>query len=244
MLNRMIEKIQSACDSVDALNAPTVVGRRQSNRPRSCLGQRLCVTLAAMLASAAPPSAAPADEPISAEEVRKTVDAAGGEARLLRLFRMKEVLALGSDPEKKGSPRTTVVEPPLHWWSGTKDRVAAEKEPAVFLVWAWTLGALVDPKSKLEALPAAKYEDRELYGIRIHETISPPMDLYFDRETRRLKTIEWRADRHVFSEWRETDGVHYPARCVGYKLKDGRRWYGTEIVELERLNTLPEGLSR
>src|SRR5262249_12556528 len=64
-----------------------------------------------------------AAEPVSPALVKETVDAVGGEAKLLRLFRMKELLALGADPEKKGSPRTTVVEPPEHWWQGTKDRV-------------------------------------------------------------------------------------------------------------------------
>jgi hypothetical protein len=48
----------------------------------------------------------------------------------------------------------------------------------------------------------------------------------------------------VFSDWRQLDGLWYPARCVGYKLKENRRWYSTEIVELERLDKLPEGLSR
>lgn len=185
-----------------------------------------------------------AGEPVSPELVKETVAAVGGEAKLLRLFRMKELLALGADPEKKGTPRTSVVEPPEHWWQGTKDRVVVDKEPAVKLIWAWTLAAIVDPKSKLETLPDAKVEDRPVYGIRVSETITPPMDLYFDRETKRLASIEWRADRHVFSDWRTYDGVQYPARCVGYKLKEGNRWYGTEIVEIERLSELPEGLIR
>jgi hypothetical protein len=183
-------------------------------------------------------------EPPSAELVRATVDANGGEAKILRLFRMKELLVLGADPDKKGSPRTTIVEPPLHWWQGTKDRVVVEKEPAIFLIWAWTLGALVDEKSKLESLPETTIEGRKAYGIRISETITPPLDLYFDQETKRPLCIDWRADRHVFSDWRQLDGLWYPARCVGYKLKENRRWYSTEIVELERLDKLPEGLSR
>lgn len=216
----------------------------QSLRSWARVGQCLCLVATTVLVLIEGACSAAGGEPVSKDVVQRTVDAVGGEARLLRLFRMKERLALGADPAKPGSPRTTVVEPPGHWWAGTRDRVTAEKEPAVYLVWAWTLGALVDPKSKLETLPDAKHEDREVYGIRISETISPPMDLYFDRTTRRLATIEWRADRHVFSDWREVDGVHYPARCIGYKLKDGKRWYGTEIVELERLQDLPAGVSR
>ncbi|MBL8828158.1 MAG: hypothetical protein JNM18_14355 [Planctomycetaceae bacterium] len=176
--------------------------------------------------------------------VQETVAAVGGEEKLLKLFRMKEVLAVSSDPEKKGSPRTSVLEPPAHWWLGKKDRVTQEKEPATFLVWGWTLGALVDPKSTLETLPDAKVGDRPVYGISISGTITPPMKCYFDRETKRLATIEWRADRHEFSDWRQVDGTWYPAKCVGFKLADNKRWYGTEIIEIERLKELPEGLAR
>src|SRR5262245_43873288 len=82
----------------------------------------MLVVLAAMSASALE-----AAEP-STELVKQTVDTVGGEAKILKLFRMKELLVLGSDPEKKGSPRVTVVEPPAHWWQGTKDRVTVDKE--------------------------------------------------------------------------------------------------------------------
>lgn len=204
---------------------------------------RLQIAAAFVVFAASSVAVAIADEP-SAELVRQTVDAVGGETKILRLFRMKELLALGSDPEKRGSPRTTVVEPPAHWWQGTKDRVAVDKEPAVWLIYAWTLAALVDEKSKLETLPDGEVEGRATYGIRVSQTIAPPLDLHFDKETRRLATIEWRADRHVFSDWKQQDGLWYPARCVGYKLKDGKRWYATEIVELERLDKLPDGLTR
>jgi hypothetical protein len=202
---------------------------------------RLLSTLVVLVLLSA--SSLEAAEP-SAEVVKQTVDAVGGETKILRLFRMKELLALGSDPEKKGSPRTTVVEPPAHWWQGTKDRVTVDKEPAIWLIYAWTLAALVDDKSKLEALPDGEVEGKPTYGIRVSATITPPLDLHFDRETKRLATIEWRADRHVFADWKQQDGLWYPARCVGYKLKDNKRWYATEIVELERLDKLPDGLTR
>lgn len=183
-------------------------------------------------------------EPVPDQVVRDTVRAVGGEEKLLKLFRLKELLAVTADPDKQGSPRVSVLEPPGHWWLGTKDRVVQDKEPATYLVWAWTLGALVDPKSQLETLPDVQVEDRPAYGIRISGTINPPMDCYFDRQTKRLASIEWRGDRHVFSDWRQIDGTWYPARCIGYKLKTGNRWYHTEIVELERLSELPAGLSR
>lgn len=185
-----------------------------------------------------------AAEPVPAELLKGTLDAVGGEAQLLRLFRIKERVALGDDPAKPGSVRVSVLEPPDHWWVGSKDRVKDEKEPAIFLVWAWTLRALVDPRSQLELLPDIVHEDKPAYGIRIAGSIAPPMDCYFARDSKRLVRLDWRADKHVFSDWKEADGVAYPSRCVGYKLKDNRRWYHTEIVELERLSELPAGLAR
>lgn len=205
-----------------------------------------CLALAEVAARAADP--APFDGkptgPADAMLVKQTVDAAGGEAKLLRLFRMKEMLALGSDPEKKGNPRTTVVEPPGHWWAGTKDRVTVDKEPAVFLVWAWTLGALSDAKSKLETLPDVRHADRDLYGIQVEGSITPSMKLYFDRATKQLAVIVWRDSRHEFSDWKTTDGATYPSRCIGYKLATGNCWYNTTILEIERLAELPKELSR
>jgi hypothetical protein len=38
--------------------------------------------------------------------------------------------------------------------------------------------------------------------------------------------------------------VWYASKCVGYKLATGKRWYHTEILELERLKELPAGLER
>ena len=210
--------------------------------PLAKLRKLAAAVLTGLVAAAAEQnSMSPVDaaEPPPAARVRAAVDAAGGEAKLLRLFRMEERLALGDDPAKPGSPRTSVVQPPKHWWLGKRDRVAQDKEPATFLVWGWTLGALVDPQSKLETLPEKEIEGRRTFGIRIGGTITPAMDLYFDEGTNLLAAIEWRSDRHVFSDYREADGCRYPAKCIGYKLKDGKRWYHTEIVKLERLAEVP-----
>lgn len=75
-------------------------------------------------------------------------------------------------------------------------------------------------------------------------TIDPPMDLYFDKDSNRLVRIDWRTDIHRFSEWQDRDGVKYPAKCVGYKKSSGKPWYFSEIVELEWLSEVPEGLKR
>lgn len=183
-------------------------------------------------------------DPEPKELVQKVVKAAGGQDKLLTLFRIKERLAIGADPKAKGSERVSVLEPPKYWWLGKRERVGDDKEPATFLVWAWTLGALTDGKSIIETIPAVMEEEKPAFGLRVKGTIEPPMDLYFDQAEQRLVRIDWRADIHRFSDWKEHDGVKYPAKCVGYKKATGKPWYFTEIVELERLKELPAGLKR
>jgi len=108
--------------------------------------------------------------------VQQLIKAAGGEDKLLKLFRYKEKLNVSSDPNKKPNERTSVVEAPNYWWMNKKERVSQEKEPAIFLVWGWTLGAITDPKSKLETIPELKDGDQTLVGIRVSETVKPAMD--------------------------------------------------------------------
>jgi len=207
------------------------------------LHMRLTTTLALCLLLHLP-LATVAEETDADVVAQKVVAAVGGEAKLFRLLRIAEQLNVSSDPDKKPNKRISVLEPPDHWWLGKKDRVQADKEPATYLVWAWTLGALVDPASKLELLPAIVESEKPALGLRISETINPPMDLYFDQETSRLLRIDWRSDIHRFSNWKEHDGMWYPANCVGYKKASGKPWYFTEIIELERLESLPDGLQR
>ena len=64
-----------------------------------------------------------AAEPETATLVADAVEAAGGEDKLLKLFRIKERLNVSSDPEKKGNERVSVLEPPNYWWLGKKERV-------------------------------------------------------------------------------------------------------------------------
>lgn len=189
-------------------------------------------------------AAEPAASGDAAGVVAQAVKAAGGEAKLLKLLKIKEELVLGADPAGKKSVRTSVLEPPKYWWLGKRERVGQDKEPATFLVWAWTLGAVTDSKSKLAALPETVDEGKPVVGVRVSETITPAMDLYFDKATGRLVRIDWRSDIHRFSDWRVHDGAGYPARCVGYKKASGKPWYYSQIVELERLSELPEGLTR
>lgn len=205
---------------------------------RSAFCVSLFVSLALIIAA---PAGA---EPEPADLVKKAVTAAGGEDKLLKLFRIKERLNVSPDPTKKGNERVSVLEPPTYWWMGKKERVKDEKEPATFLVWAWTLGAITDKKSKLEVLKEITDNEKPLFGLRVSGTITPAMDIYFDKETGLLARIDWRADIHRFSAWKEHDGVKYPSKCVGYKKKDNKEWYFTEILELERLKELPPEYKR
>lgn len=200
----------------------------------------LCWTVAALVASC--PVITRGQQADTKPIVERVVKAAGGEEKLLKTFRMKERLNVSSDPAKKGAERVSILAPPHVWWLGKTERVSEEKEPAIFLVWAWTLRALVDPKSKVEVLPDIVEADRQVFGLRVSETIQPAMDLYFDKTTARLLRIDWRSDIHRFDDWKEHDGATYAARCVGYKKSTGKPWYFTEVLELTRLKELPADL--
>lgn len=182
-----------------------------------------------------------AAEPAPAELAKIVVKAAGGPEKLLKLFRMKEDLYLGS--AVKPTVRTSVLEPPAHWWMSGRDRVVQDKEPAIDLVWGWSLTILVDPKSKLAAAPAVTIDDRPAVGLVVTESVKTPLTLYFDAETHRLVRIDHRGHQTLFSDYREADGFHYPAKSKGINPQ-GKEWYHTEIKEVERLAELPEGLKR
>ena len=192
-------------------------------------------------------SSAAADQIDTATLSRQVIAAVGGEDILLRLFRTRETVNVSSDPEKKVPERVSVYEPPKYWWTGKRERVKNETmpdEPATFLVWAWTLGVLTDPATQLETLPEIVEQDQPVVGLRVSGTISPPLDLYFHNSSHLLQRIDWRSDILRFSDWKEHDGVKYPAKCIGYKKASGKPWYFSEIIELERLQTIPEGLQR
>ena len=188
-----------------------------------------------------------AAEPSPEVLVKEVITAAGGEDNLLKLFRTRETVNVSSDPEKKVPERVSVYEPPKYWWTGKSERVKDEQkpdEPATFLVWAWTLGMLTDPASKLEFIPDVIEADKPAAGLRVSGTVTPAMDLYFDKTEKRLVRIDWRSDIHRFSDWKEHDGVKYPAKCTGYKKATSKPWYFAEIIELERIQELPNGLKR
>ncbi len=189
----------------------------------------------------ADPASVPAPGPL----VEKAVAAAGGQGKLLKLFRMKEKFHFGDAPEppegKKPSTRESILEAPDYWWVGKKDRTG---EPAKFDVWAWTLGAVVDPRTKIETVPDIQEEGKPAPGIRLSGTVTPAMELYFDPASALLLRMDWRGDIYRFSEWKDHDGTKYPSKCVIFKKSTGKPWFFHEITELERLKDLPEGIIR
>ncbi len=177
--------------------------------------------------------------------VDKVVAAVGGADKLLKLFRMKEQFNFGSElaTVEKSSKRESIVEPPTsNWWIAKTLRT--DPEPAKEDAYAWTLGVLLDAKSKIEIAPDIMEAEKPLFGIKVSGTIEPAMEMYFDKADSRLVRIDWRTDIYRFSEWKECDGVKYAAKTVMYKKATGKAWFFHEITELKRLLTLPEGLVR
>jgi hypothetical protein len=181
------------------------------------------------------------------ELIHAIIKAAGDEKDLLRRFQIQERLNVSDDPEAAlGKPRESVFDGHDHWWfrAGKGAWKKKENEPAVNLVWVWTLQAFLDEKSKITLLPEIVDGEATCVGLRISESITPPLDAYFNKETLRLTRIDWRKDIHRFSDWKEADKVFFPARCIGYRKETGKPWYVSQISELNRLETLPDELTR
>lgn len=198
------------------------------------------------LRAAEPATAAPKGivSPAALPLIRKAVQVAGGETNLLGYFTFKDRVLLGEKDTGFGAKRESVMDAPRHWWlkspGGYTERT---DEPAVFLVWAWTLRALTDPASTVEPVPDMKDGDVELWGLRVSGSVKPAMELYFSKTNDLLARIDWRNDIHRFSEWRLLpSGMKYPARVVGYKKASGKIWYFDEVTEVSPLKELPEKL--
>ena len=175
------------------------------------------------------------------ELVSKVITAAGGEEKLLTLFRMEERYNAGKERVSPGTSRVSVVEPPNSWWIGTNVR---GQEPAKITTWAWTLGVLKDEKSKLALIPDVTDSEKELTGLQVTGSVDPAIDMYFDQKTHELVRVDWRNDIYRFSDWKEYDGTKYPSKCAMFRRNSGEPWFFHEIVTIERLKELPEGLKR
>jgi acyl-CoA thioesterase I len=193
----------------------------------------------------------PGRENEAAARVREVVTAAGGEEKLLKLFRFEERLLIKSTltPLKTDDKpnRTSTVQVGDNWWIGTAKRA---KDKVRVLCWSWSLRVLLDPKSKTETLPAAKIGDVAVVGLRVTESIAEPVDLWFDAEKKQLVAIDYTDTRHFFSEWKTTDAGHrYPSHVTGHRFADlaakttkDKQWYQTDILSLTPLDALPADL--
>jgi len=203
---------------------------------------RFCLAVCLILFGAN--NAALAEESASSaaqELVRKAVSAAGGEAQQLKLFRMKERYSSGTEYVSPGTARESVIEIPDRWWLGTTER---GKEPAKTVAWAWTRCILTDAKSKVELIADITDNDKLLAGLRVTVSVTPALEMYFDKNDHSLVRVDWRNDIFRFSEPKEYDGFKYPSKCVLYKRDSGKPWFFHEIVSLERLKKLPEDLKK
>ncbi len=177
--------------------------------------------------------------------IHEVIQAVGGPEKLLRKFRMKEQFHAGTEPApldgKSPSKRESILDAPGYWWIGKNERAA---EPAKYDVWAWTLVALIDPKSKVTIVADVVENEKTSLGLQISESIDPPLTIYFDEETKLLVRMDWRSDIYRFSEWREHDGLKYASKTIMFKKATGKPWFYHEITEVERLKELPTNLTR
>lgn len=192
--------------------------------------------------------------PSAKKRVEEVVTAAGGEDKLLKLFRYRERVLITSTPaapvtkDEKGN-RTSVVQVGGDIWIGTAKR---DKEKVNVLCWAYSLRILLDPKSKMQILPDVVVAGNPALGLRVSESIKQPIDLLFDKQSKRLVAIDEGNTRHVFSDWKETkEGHRYPAHVVGFRFADrangtlnDKQWYQTDILELTPLKELPAELKK
>ena len=193
-----------------------------------------------------------ADESDAKQLVKQVVEAAGGEGKLLKLFRFRERMLITDTPaapvtadEKEN--RTSVVQVGGDWWIGAEKR---DKDKVRVLCWAWSLRILLDPKSKLKPLPATMVVGQPVLGVRVSESIKDSIDLWFDKDEQRLIAIDYADTRHIFSEWKtSTEGYKYPSHVAGYRFVDRskgaiheKQWYQTDILELTPLSELPADL--
>lgn len=186
--------------------------------------------------------------------VGQVVAAAGGEDKLLQIFRFRERVLITATPaapvtENEKGNRTSVIELPSNWWLGKNKRAP---ETAHILTWAWSLRILTDPKSRVENIADTTIAGQSVIGLRVTESIKDPLELFFDSATQRLVCIDYLDSRHTFSEWKQTaDGFHYPAHVVGHKFTNrmtktlsDKQWYQTDILELTPLKELPAELAK
>jgi hypothetical protein len=193
-----------------------------------------------------------ADEQDAKKFVETVVKSAGGEEKLLKLFRFRERVLITATPaapvtaEEKEN-RTSVVQVGGDWWI---DKNKRDKDKVRVLCWAWSLRILLEPKSKVTTIAKTIVAGKPAFGLRVSESVKDPIDLLFDKESNRLVAIDYTDTRHLFSEWKvTTEGHHYPSHVAGFRFTNRaagtlneKQWYQTDILELTPLTELPPEL--
>ncbi len=194
-----------------------------------------------------------ADEADPGKRVKEVVAAVGGEEHLLKQFQFSDLVLIASTPTAPVTAndkpnRTQVVDVGGHVWIGKTPR---NKDKVRVLIWAWSLRILLEPKSKIASIDDLLIADKPAFGLRVTESVKEPIELYFDKETRRLVAIDYTDTRHLFTEWKKAEtGEAYPSHVAGYRFTDkatgklaDKQWYQTDIIELTVLKSLPPELN-
>ncbi len=181
------------------------------------------VFLLALCCAIFPANSVLAAETDPQELAKQAIKTVGGKDKLLKLFRFRERVLVTETPappvtkDEKGN-RISVVQVAGDWWIGTAKR---DKDKVRVLCWAWSLRIFLDPKSKIQTVPDIAVGNKPALGLRVTESVNEPIDLFFDKETKRLVAIDYTDTRHVFSEWKKTeDGLDYPSHVVGFRFAD------------------------
>ena len=189
-----------------------------------------------------PRAAAQAPASDASALANRIVASHGGADKLLRTFTFTEVYVLGG--KEKGTERTSIVQPPHLWYVGKRERVSQENKGGVCHdVWMWTLGPLVDPKTRLESLPDATIEGKAVHGLKVSGTIEPAMHAFFDAASDDLVKIDWKGEQFFFSSPLDVDGTRVPSKCILIG-KTGKERMRTELKKIERLPSLPADLPK
>ena len=140
-----------------------------------------------------------ADEQDAKKLVEQVVKAAGGEEKLLKLFRFRERVLITATPAARVTAdekenRTSVVQVGGDWWIDKNKRY---KDKVRVLCWAWSLRILLEPKSKVATIAETTVAGKPALGLRVSESVKEPIDLLFDKETNRLVAIDYTDTRQL-----------------------------------------------
>ena len=125
--------------------------------------------------------------------VEEAVKVVGGADKIPKIFRWKEPWFLGES--SNANPREALLVPPTAWYQDGKNLATgnADRTEKAYLVWVWTLAPLLALDSKLTLLPESTVGGKPIVGVRLTRDQQKDIDIYFEKENKRLARIDWRA---------------------------------------------------